>query len=187
MSVVIAAAGRSGALDAVTHAWVEDATAHASFAGPDGSSTKHGDGWALGHCLLRTGHGESSIGPITLDGHVWLSADVRLDDRATLIAALTGRGARPPATADDAELVLGGYATWGERVVDHLKGDFTCSSALRPEPIRDARADLALPTRLRSLDHRDRARGAVRGQLRVSSGPAASPSRPRSHGANPRR
>lgn len=124
MSVVIAAAGRSGALDAVTRAWVTHATAYASFAGPDGNRTECGEGWGLGHCLLRTGHGESSTGPITLDGRVWLSADVRLDDRAGLIAELSSRGARPDAAADDAELVLHAYAAWGERLVDHLAGDF---------------------------------------------------------------
>lgn len=124
MSVVIAAAGRSGALDAVTSAWVADATAYASFAGPDGSSTEFGDGWALGHCLLHTGHGESSTGPVTLDGRVWLSADVRLDDRAALITALTGCDARPDAAADDAELVLRAYAAWGEEMLEHLAGDF---------------------------------------------------------------
>jgi asparagine synthase (glutamine-hydrolysing) len=124
VSVVIAAAGCSRALDAVTQAWVRDATDYASFAGPDGSSTECDDGWALGHCWLRTGHGESSIGPVTLDGRVWLSADVRLDDRGALIAALSGRGAHPPAPADDAELVLRAYAVWGEQLLDHLAGDF---------------------------------------------------------------
>ncbi|HET6864628.1 MAG TPA: asparagine synthase-related protein [Solirubrobacteraceae bacterium] len=124
MSVVIAAAGRSGALDAVTRAWLTDATGYASFAGPDGSRTESGEGWALGHCLLRTGHGESSIGPVSLDGRVWLSADVRLDDRGSLIAALRSRGVSTDAAADDAELVLGAYAAWGEQLVDHLAGDF---------------------------------------------------------------
>jgi asparagine synthase (glutamine-hydrolysing) len=124
VSVVIAAAGRAGALDAVTLTWVADATAYASFAGPDGNRTESGEGWALGHCLLRTGQGESGTGPITLDGRVWLSADVRLDDRAGLIAELTSRGARPDAAADDAALVLHAYAAWGERLVDHLAGDF---------------------------------------------------------------
>jgi asparagine synthase (glutamine-hydrolysing) len=124
VSVVIAAAGRSGALDAVTRAWVTDATAYAGFAGPDGSRTECGEGWGLGHCLLRTGHGEASVGPVTLDGRVWLSADVRLDDRAALVAALRSRGASPDATADDAELVLRAYATWGEQLIDHLAGDF---------------------------------------------------------------
>ena len=124
MSVVIAAAGCSGALDAVTRDWVTDATAYASFAGPDGKSTECGDEWALGHCLLRTGHGEASTGPVTRDGSVWLSADVRLDDRAALVAALTSRGAPPDAAADDADLILDAYAAWGEQLVDHLAGDF---------------------------------------------------------------
>jgi hypothetical protein len=82
VSVVIATAGCSGALDAAARAWVTDATAYATFAGPDGSRSECGDDWGLGHCLLRTGQGESSIGPIALDGRIWLSADVRLDDRA---------------------------------------------------------------------------------------------------------
>jgi asparagine synthase (glutamine-hydrolysing) len=124
VSVVIAAAGRSGALDAATRAWVTEATGYASFAGPDGSRTEGGEGWGLGHCLLCTGHGESSTGPVTLDGRAWLAADVRLDDRAALTAALTGSGARPDAAADDAELVLRAYAAWGENMVDRLAGDF---------------------------------------------------------------
>jgi asparagine synthase (glutamine-hydrolysing) len=121
VSVVVAAVGRQ--LDPVTRAWVRDATAYARFAGPDGDATEIGDRCALGHALLRTGNGEVGQ-PATLDGRVWLSADVRLDDRSGLVSALRGRGQHPGRGADDANLVLHAYAAWGEHLLDHLAGDF---------------------------------------------------------------
>jgi hypothetical protein len=98
VSVVVAAVGRQ--LDPVTRAWVRDATAYARFAGPDGADTEIGDRCALGHALLGTGRGETRQ-PATLDGRVWLSADVRLDDRIGLMTALRGRGRHANAGADD--------------------------------------------------------------------------------------
>lgn len=121
MSVVVAAAGQP--LDPGTRAWVAQATAYARFAGPDGNRTEIGERSGLGHARLVTGRSRAAQ-PITLDGHVWLSADVRLDDRAGVIAALGGSGQSAKPDADDAELVLLAYAAWGERLVDHLRGDF---------------------------------------------------------------
>lgn len=58
--------------------------------------------------------------PLTLDGRTWIVADARLDDRATLRAALGGGRHDTP----DRELILRAFARWDERVVDYLLGDF---------------------------------------------------------------
>lgn len=48
-------------------------------------------------------------------------ADVRLDNRAELIAQLTGTHSQPVC---DAELILNAYEAWGEGLGQHLLGDF---------------------------------------------------------------
>src|SRR5215213_8730899 len=48
---------------------------------------------------------------VTVDGHVWITADARIDDCTN--TDLT-----------DAERILYAYQTWGENCVDHLIGDF---------------------------------------------------------------
>jgi asparagine synthase (glutamine-hydrolysing) len=122
VSVVIAAAATTE-LDPLTSEWVLAATAHARFAGPDGEGTRFGQRWGLGHALLRLAH-ERSSQPIALADGFSLSADVRLDDRGAIRAALAS--SRRPATVDDddSQLVAQGYAAWGERVLERIAGDF---------------------------------------------------------------
>ena len=93
--------------------------------GPDGSHVRIGERAGLGHALLEVpgdlpGQGQ----PRTLDGQVWIAADVRLDARAELLGALKRAGRPIELGATDAELVLHAYHTWGESCVQRLIGDF---------------------------------------------------------------
>ena len=53
-------------------------------------------------------------------GSISIIADVRMDDRASLVAKLGGDETRP-----DCELILDAYRRWGKDCVDHLIGDFS--------------------------------------------------------------
>jgi len=56
------------------------------------------------------------------DGHPWLAADARLDNRGELLALL--RDTLRSKTPTDAELILAAYEKWGEACAKHLVGDF---------------------------------------------------------------
>jgi asparagine synthase (glutamine-hydrolysing) len=56
-------------------------------------------------------------------GEVVVTADVRLDNRTELIAAL-GLGHRPAVEVGDGELVLRAWERWGEECPARLRGDF---------------------------------------------------------------
>jgi asparagine synthase (glutamine-hydrolysing) len=112
---------------------LERMTRSMAFRGPDGREIWcGGDEGAtgaaavgLGTALLRTAL--ESVGerqPLTLDGRVWITADVRLDGRSELIRALAESGETPAGTAPDVALVLHAYRAWGERCLDRLRGDF---------------------------------------------------------------
>lgn len=79
----------------------------------------------LGHALLviSTARTERAQ-PCTVDGKVWITADVRLDGRAVLVQSLREVGSRALNDASDAELILHAYAAFGESFLDHLIGDF---------------------------------------------------------------
>jgi asparagine synthase (glutamine-hydrolysing) len=89
------------------------------------------DGWGwwcegpvgLAHALLRTTRELEVAGPIS-NGPFHLAGDVRLDDRASLIASLRGAGSPADSATFDAALVLHAYAVWGENCLDRLAGDF---------------------------------------------------------------
>ena len=121
MSAVLA--GVAPARDAVVEEWIRAATAYSRFAGPDGDRVEPLDGCALGHCRLAA-DGNVPDQPLTLDEQVWLSADVRLDDRSGLQAALRSQGRPAPPAAPDAELLLHAYLCWGEGFLDRIAGDF---------------------------------------------------------------
>lgn len=67
-------------------------------------------------------------GTVSLRDRYWIAGRIRLDGRGELRARLADRfppglmaGAGPPS---DGDLCLQAYATWGDRCVDHLAGDF---------------------------------------------------------------
>ena len=121
MSAVVAATGTR--LSPEARAWVTQATRFSRIAGPDGDAVHLEDRCGLGHAWLRTSPLEVAQ-PMSLDGRIWVTADVRLDGRADLIADLRARGRHVLITVSDAEVVLHAYAVWGQQCLEHLEGDF---------------------------------------------------------------
>ncbi|HXM50969.1 MAG TPA: asparagine synthase-related protein [Pyrinomonadaceae bacterium] len=109
----------------VDGAWLETMAAFLAFRGPDASEVWVSGSAGLCHTLLRTSAETDGRPQVTsLDGNVWITGDVRIDDRDTLFAKLTV----PPQilkSACSAELVLHAYGVWGEDCVEHLLGDFS--------------------------------------------------------------
>ncbi|HEU4769349.1 MAG TPA: asparagine synthase-related protein [Pyrinomonadaceae bacterium] len=93
-----------------------------SFRGPDSQQTEIHNNAGFGHTMLRTTHeAETEKQPLSLDGKIWLTGDIRLDGRRELISKLGKKFSTPP---NDAELLLHAYETWQENCVKHLLGDF---------------------------------------------------------------
>jgi asparagine synthase (glutamine-hydrolysing) len=92
--------------------------------GPDRRAAWSGGPAALGHLLMRVTEEDSfDAQPLADSAGVTLTADVRLDNREGIAAALA---ISPPALAKipDSALLLAAYKQWGETCVDHLLGDF---------------------------------------------------------------
>jgi asparagine synthase (glutamine-hydrolysing) len=96
-------------------------------AGPDAQSTCIEAGARLAHFLLDVSGRlrPDPPMPFSLDGRVWLTADLRLDARGELLARLIAAGIHTASSASDAELLLHAYAAWGVDCTRHLLGDFT--------------------------------------------------------------
>jgi asparagine synthase (glutamine-hydrolysing) len=92
--------------------------------GPEGTACWRSGSIGLGHTRLATTP-EAVFERLPLahaDTGCVITADVRLDNRAELIAALRiPQGARP---TGDAEILLSAYVAWGESCVERLLGDF---------------------------------------------------------------
>ncbi|HEX3918951.1 MAG TPA: asparagine synthase-related protein [Caulobacteraceae bacterium] len=90
--------------------------------GPDGAYASHAGSAAFGFRQLRIVHEDAFDAQPLSDGGLLLVADVRLDNRETLAAALAWDGAldRTP----DSALVLAAYRRWGADCPTHLIGDF---------------------------------------------------------------
>jgi asparagine synthase (glutamine-hydrolysing) len=100
-------------------------TDYMHFRGPDDRQVWFGDCVGLGHTMLRTTfEQEREQQPCSLDGHVWITADARIDDRAELKRKLTAKGREDVDDATDVDLILHAFHAWGKDCVDHLIGDF---------------------------------------------------------------
>ena len=100
-------------------------TASRAFRGPDGLGTQGLGPIGLGHTqLATTPEAARERQPATLDGHVWITADARIDGRQDLIAELNRLVAADLDRATDVELVLHAYRAWGRACAEHLLGDF---------------------------------------------------------------
>src|SRR5262249_16002313 len=104
---------------------LERMAAALTFRGPDAThiTTQVGAGFCF--TLLRTGPApQSSQQPCSLDRHVWLIGDVRLDGREHLRRKLEQRGATVPLEITDEELILHAFQVWGEQSFSDLIGDY---------------------------------------------------------------
>jgi asparagine synthase (glutamine-hydrolysing) len=92
--------------------------------GPEGTSRWHDGPVGLGYTLLATTPElQFERQPLTHpETGCVITADLRLDNRNELIAALGLRERRDP--IGDAELILLTYLEWGEKCLDRLLGDF---------------------------------------------------------------
>jgi asparagine synthase (glutamine-hydrolysing) len=92
--------------------------------GPEGSGAWHEGPVALGHTLLATTP-EAQVERMPLhhtpSGCV-ITGDIRIDNRAELLAALGLDSARR--SIGDGEVVMHAYLKWGTDCLDHLLGDF---------------------------------------------------------------
>lgn len=96
-----------------------------TFRGPDAQLIVIDGQAGFGHTMLRTTHeAETETQPLSLDGKVWLTADVRLDGREELLEKLNARNNISRSKPNDAELILFAYDAWQENCIDHLTGDF---------------------------------------------------------------
>lgn len=69
-------------------------------------------------------HRGADAGIDSLAGRYWIAGRIRLDARERLLSQLGPHLADDPRGISDARLCLQAYATWGDRCVDHLAGDF---------------------------------------------------------------
>jgi asparagine synthase (glutamine-hydrolysing) len=100
-------------------------TAFMAFRGPDAQAAWIDGPVGFGHALVRTTvESKRERQPCSLDGQVWITADARVDGRASLIDKLAGHGGHVQKSVPDVELILHAYDIWGEECVRHLIGDF---------------------------------------------------------------
>jgi asparagine synthase (glutamine-hydrolysing) len=119
MSGIVGILNRDGA--PVERDLIARMTSFLSFRGPDAHDFWIDGNIAFGHAMFRsTCEAGTEHQPLTLDGRVWLAADVRLDGRRELINKLR----IPLSSPNDAELILRAYEAWQDDCVKHLIGDF---------------------------------------------------------------
>jgi asparagine synthase (glutamine-hydrolysing) len=96
-----------------------------AYRGPDAQDVWSAGEVGLGHTLLATTfEAVHERQPCSLDGVIWITADLRLDARPDLLHELRSAGRELRSDVTDPVLVLHAYQVWGERCVDHLRGDF---------------------------------------------------------------
>ena len=95
------------------------------YRGPDGAGLWSEGAIGLGHCLRHTTpESLAESQPLQSDdGQLCLTADVRLDNREELAAALRDQGFAPR-DGTDVALILRAYEAWGEDCPGRLLGDF---------------------------------------------------------------
>ena len=105
---------------------LERMTRSLSFRGPDSQRIWAEGSIGLGHAAQQMQGDETrSAGPEASGDGNWISADVRLDAREELIADLQAHGREACASSSDSKLLLAAYATWADRCLDHVFGDFS--------------------------------------------------------------
>ena len=123
MSGIVGIFRRDGA--PVERSVLESLTHSLAFRGPDGREVWVAGSVGFGHAMLRTtGESLGERQPANLDGRFWITADARIDCRGELETKLSSAGWKCRRGAPDSELILRAYAAWGEKCVEHLRGDF---------------------------------------------------------------
>ena len=123
MSGIVGILRRDGGL--VQRSLIESLTHALAFRGPDAGEVWAAGSVGFGHAMLRTtGESLGERQPASLDGRFWITADARIDCRAELETKLLSAGRKCRRGAPDSELILHAYAAWGEKCVEHLRGDF---------------------------------------------------------------
>lgn len=123
MSGIVGIFHREGAL--VDRALLQASVATMTFRGPDENGLWCAGLIGFGHAMLRASvESRAEHQPAALLNRFWITADVRLDSRAELIASLTENGCRMAPSVPDPALLLHAYSVWGVRCVEHLRGDF---------------------------------------------------------------
>jgi asparagine synthase (glutamine-hydrolysing) len=97
--------------------------ARLSHLGPDRVSAWSAGPIGLGHLMMRITREDRFDAQPLRDSALTLAADLRLDNRDELAAALSIAGPALAETADSA-LLMAAYKRWGADCVDHLVGDF---------------------------------------------------------------
>ena len=112
-----------GALDARL---LEHIAEQLAFRGPDATQVWTSPGVGFCFTLLRTGPAlQAATQPCSLDGHVWLLGDVRIDGRDDLREQLA-ESSRPTNFAlTDEDLLLRAWQRWEEKSLERLTGDFS--------------------------------------------------------------
>ena len=124
MSGIVGVLNRSGA--PVDRELLLKMTRFLEFRGPDAQEVWVDGAVGFGQTLLRTTwESRTEKQPCTLDGEVWITADVRLDGRQDLVRQLLASGSHPAKDATDPELILYAYRVWKEDCAAHLLGDFS--------------------------------------------------------------
>ena len=96
-----------------------------AYRGPDEREVWSAGSVGFGHAMLRTtGESLGERQPASIDGRFWITADARIDCRSELESKLTAAGRKCRRGAPDSEFILQAYAAWGEKCVEHLRGDF---------------------------------------------------------------
>ena len=95
------------------------------FRGPDQQNIWIDKNIGMGHALFKTTfEAEYENMPSSLDGKVWITGSVRIDDRENLIRKMEIKHKIDLAKTPDSDLILHAYRKWGEDCLDHLLGDF---------------------------------------------------------------
>jgi asparagine synthase (glutamine-hydrolysing) len=95
--------------------------------GPDSKSQLSMANATLGRCLFRTVPEDIfDTQPLRAGSDGWMFvADARIDNRDEIAAALGSSASFK--TVSDSEVLFRAYGRWGDKVVEHVVGDFVCA------------------------------------------------------------
>lgn len=93
--------------------------------GPEQQHYWHNNHIALAHCLLATGRGsQHQQQPSHLNHQCWISGDIRIDERHSLVNKIRQHAPQVNASNTDDQLLLHAYQIWGIECLQHIIGDF---------------------------------------------------------------